>query len=76
MNKILHIALREFLSTVVTKGFIIGVLVTPALIAFMAIFMPMLMNEEAPRIEGDVSIIDPITHAYRTPLLNLYNSSL
>ncbi len=59
MNKILQIALREFLSTVVTKGFIIGVLVTPALIAFMAIFMPMLMNEEAPRIEGNILIVDP-----------------
>ncbi len=59
MRKIFHVAVREFLSTVLTKGFIIGVLVTPVLISFMVIVMPMLMNEEPPRIEGEVAIIDP-----------------
>ncbi len=59
MRKIFHVAVREFLSTVLTKGFIIGVLVTPALISFMIIVMPMLMNEEPPRIEGEVAVIDP-----------------
>ncbi len=59
MRKILHVAIREFLSTVLTKGFILGVLVTPALIGFMIIAMPMLMNEEPPRIEGEVAVIDP-----------------
>ncbi|MEN8164796.1 MAG: ABC transporter permease [Acidobacteriota bacterium] len=59
MKKILHVALREFLSTVLTKGFIIGVLVTPVLIGFMVIMLPMLMNEEPPRIEGEIAVIDP-----------------
>jgi len=59
MNKIIHVAIREFLSTVLTKGFIIGVLVTPVIIAFMAILMPILMSEEAPRIEGRIAIVDP-----------------
>ena len=59
MKKILHVALREFQSTVLTKGFIIGVLVTPVLISFMVIVMPMLMNEEPPRIDGDVAVLDP-----------------
>lgn len=59
MKKIMHIAIREFLSTVVTKGFIIGVLVTPVMIGFLIVVMPILMNEEAPRIEGEIAVIDP-----------------
>lgn len=59
MKKILHVALREFLSTVLTKGFIIGVLVTPVVISFMIVVMPLLMNEEAPRIEGQIAVADP-----------------
>lgn len=58
MKKILHVALREFLSTVLTKGFIIGVLVTPVVISFMIIVMPILMNEEPPSIEGEVAVVD------------------
>ncbi|MCD4747970.1 MAG: ABC transporter permease [Thermoanaerobaculales bacterium] len=59
MRKIVHIAVREFLSTVLTRGFIIGVLVTPLMIAVMIILMPLLMNEQAPRIEGEIAVIDP-----------------
>lgn len=59
MKKIFHVAVREFLSTVLTKGFIIGVLVTPVVISFMVIVMPILMNEEPPRIEGEIAVVDP-----------------
>jgi len=65
MRKILHVAVREFLSTVLTKGFIIGVLVTPLLISVMVIVMPMLMNEEPPRIEGEIAVIDPTGEVVR-----------
>lgn len=59
MAKIVQVALREFLATVGTKGFIIGVLVTPVLIGLMVLLMPILMNEEAPKIHGEVALIDP-----------------
>ncbi len=59
MKKVLHVAVREFLSTVTTKGFIIGVLVTPLIIAVLIVVMPRLMNEAAPRIEGEVALVDP-----------------
>jgi len=59
MNKIFHVAVREFVATVATKGFIIGIVITP-IIMLVAIFgMKTLFNEEAPRIEGEVAIIDP-----------------
>ncbi len=33
MKKTLYVAAREFTATVMTKGFVFGVLVTPAIIA-------------------------------------------
>lgn len=59
MKKIFYVAWREFTTTVVTKGFILGVLITPTLLAIMAVVMPMLMNEQAPRVEGQIAVIDP-----------------
>ena len=59
MRKIFHVALREFQSTVLTRGFILGVLVTPVIITIMIVAMPLLMNEEAPRIEGEIAVVDP-----------------
>ena len=59
MSKMLHVAVREFLATVATKGFIIGMLVTPLLIAIMIVVMPRLINEAPPRVEGELAVIDP-----------------
>ena len=59
MKKIGHIALREFVATVMTKGFIIGLLVMPVLISVFAIFAPRLFNQASFRAEGQIAIIDP-----------------
>lgn len=59
MKKILYIAGREFTTTVLTKGFVIGMLITPAMIALMAFVMPRMMTKAAPKIAGQVAIIDP-----------------
>jgi len=59
MNKILHVAVREFVATVATKGFILGILVTPFLITTMIILLPRLMKEGPPKVEGEVAVIDP-----------------
>ena len=59
MRKILYVARREFLATVATRGFLVGVLMTPALIAFMILMMPRLMTDKSPTIEGQVAILDP-----------------
>lgn len=58
MSKILQIAWREFVATIATKGFIIGILITPAIIAAMILIFPLLMSDDAPRVEGEIAIID------------------
>jgi ABC-2 type transport system permease protein len=59
MNKTLHVAIREFMATVATKGFVIGLVILPLVILIMILGMRFLFNEEAPRIEGEVAVIDP-----------------
>ncbi len=59
MNKTWHVAVREFLSTVTTKGFVLGLLVPPLMIGLMSILMPLLMKNDAPKIEGEVAVADP-----------------
>jgi ABC-type Na+ efflux pump permease subunit len=58
MRKVLHVALRELLATVATKGFIIGVLLTPLLVGLTIIVLPLLLRAQAPRIAGEVALID------------------
>lgn len=59
MNRMLLIAWREFASTALTKGFIIGGFVVPAVILVVMItLLPVLLKDEGPAIEGEVSIID------------------
>ncbi len=60
MNKIMQVAIREFLSTVATKGFIIGIVVTPLIILIMIAGFKFLFHERAPRgVEGEIAVIDP-----------------
>ena len=58
MSKIFQVAWREFTATVVTKGFIIGVLITPAIMAVMIFVFPALINDKPPNIEGELALID------------------
>jgi len=53
------IAFREFASTALTKSFIIGGFVVPvAITAIMAVALPALINKEAPKVTGEVAVID------------------
>ncbi len=68
MKKIFFIASREFLSTVATRGFIIGSLVTPALLALIMLGFPRLLGQRQLHIAGEVAVIDPsgaVTSALR-----------
>ena len=58
MMKVFNVAWREFVATVATKGFILGVFLPPVLIGIVLAIMPMLMNQAAPRVTGRVAIID------------------
>jgi len=57
--KTLHIAWREFFSTVATKGFIFGVLVTPALIGLVILVVTQIDFDKPPKIDGEIAVLDP-----------------
>ena len=59
MSRILYVAWRELISTVATKGFIIGVLITPVIIAVMILVLPLLIDPSPPKIDGELAIVDP-----------------
>lgn len=73
MRKVYHIAVREFVATVATKGFILGLIIPLVVIGLMIVIFPRLMNEKAPRLEGEVAIADPTgqvaggVHDYLSP---------
>ncbi|MEL6329305.1 MAG: ABC transporter permease [Planctomycetota bacterium] len=59
VSKITRVAGREFASTALTKGFIIGGFIVPAVL--MAAFMfigPMLINRGAPEVVGELAVVD------------------
>ena len=59
MSRILHVALRDFLATVMTKGFIIGLLIAPAIGGVMILVGPWLFDDSRYRIEGEYAVVDP-----------------
>ena len=59
MTRIGYIAAREFLGTVLTRGFIVGVLVFPALLAVAFTIGPRLLNQRSAPVRGQVAIVDP-----------------
>lgn len=58
MIKTWHVAWREFVCTVVTKGFIIGILLPPVIMIAALSLMPILMNAAPPKTLGRVAVID------------------
>ena len=59
MTRILHVALRDFLATVMTKGFLIGLLVAPAIGGVMILVGPWLFDDSRYQIEGEYAVVDP-----------------
>ena len=59
MTRILHVALRDFLAIVATKGFLIGLLLAPAIGAVLIVLAPSLFDDSGYRIEGEYGVIDP-----------------
>jgi ABC-2 type transport system permease protein len=59
MRKIARVAAREFLTTVATRGFIIGLLVVPVAIGLSVIVGPRLFRPRDYAVHGQVAVIDP-----------------
>ena len=58
MKKVLWIALREFVVTVCTKAFVIGLMFLPVMIGVVALVFS-LMNDDDFRAAGRIAIVDP-----------------
>jgi ABC-type Na+ efflux pump permease subunit len=58
-KKILLVAGREFMAAVTNKGFLIGLLIMPAMFAVLVALMPRLMTSNSTVVRGDVALIDP-----------------
>jgi ABC-2 type transport system permease protein len=58
MNKVWQIAVREFVATVFTKGFIIGLLIVPAIFGIMALVGPRLFGNANLTVEGEIAVVD------------------
>jgi ABC-2 type transport system permease protein len=59
VNRILQIARREFIATVFTRAFVIGLLVLPIMIALGFAVGPRLFSDRGFRVEGQLAVIDP-----------------
>ena len=59
MTRILHVAMRDFLATVLTKGFLIGLLIMPVVAGVMVIVAPRIFDDSSFQIEGEYAVVDP-----------------
>jgi len=58
-KKVALVAGREFMAAVTNKGFLIGLLIMPAVFAVIFALMPRLMTASSAPVSGDVAIVDP-----------------
>jgi ABC-type Na+ efflux pump permease subunit len=59
IRKIWMVAARDFVAMVSSKGFLIGVLVAPALVLVLVNMIPRILNSKTPQVTGDVGVYDP-----------------
>jgi ABC-2 type transport system permease protein len=58
MKRIMLVAGREFVATTGNKGFLIGLLIMPAMFALIAVIAPRIINARSPQIVGEVAVVD------------------
>ena len=59
MSKVWQIAAREFVATVFTKGFLIGLLIVPVILGIGALVGPRLFGDRGLTVEGEIAVVDP-----------------
>ncbi len=59
MSKFWQVAVREFVATVFTKAFIIGLLIVPAIFGILALVGPRLFGNANLTVAGEIAVIDP-----------------
>jgi ABC-2 type transport system permease protein len=60
MKKIILVAAHEFMATISTRAFVLGLLATPAIIALAAIVFPRVMTRSV-QVQGEIAVIDSST---------------
>ena len=68
MLRTFHVAVREFISTALTRGFIFGVFVLPVMIFFIAIAAKAIIGD-GPKLSGTLLIADMTTGQQIAPLI-------
>ena len=71
LRRIGLVARREFMAAVTNKGFVIGLLLMPAIIALLIAVFPRVLNRNVPAVRGEVAVVDPtgqVAGALRTAL--------
>jgi ABC-2 type transport system permease protein len=59
MKRIGLVASREIVATIGNKGFVIGLLIMPAMFALIAVLGPRISSARSPQVVGEVAVIDP-----------------
>lgn len=62
IRRIFMVASREFLATVSSKGFILGVLMMPILLVLVIVIAPRIMGAHGPQVHGTIEVIDSTGH--------------
>lgn len=59
IRRIWMVTSREFLATITSKGFILGVLMMPLLLLIFIVLAPRFLNAQGPQVSGEIAVIDP-----------------
>jgi len=71
LRRIGLVARREFMAAVMNKGFVIGLLLMPAIIGLLIAVFPLVSSRNVPAVRGEVAVVDPtgqVAGALRTAL--------
>ena len=58
-NRVLMVARRDFVATVSSKGFLVGLLVMPVMAVIFLLLIPRILSSTGPQIRGELAVIDP-----------------
>jgi ABC-2 type transport system permease protein len=58
LRRIGLVAARDYKATITSRGFLIGLLIMPALVVIFVVLIPRILNSRSPQITGEVMVID------------------
>ena len=59
LRRVELVAARDYLTAVTSRGFLVGLLIMPVMMLIFLVLAPRVLNSNAPRIAGEVAVIDP-----------------